>query len=498
MKIVIIDDEYYARKLIRQMIEDWEPSAFVFEAEDGKEAIQIINNNQVDIVITDIRMPELDGLQLAEILHVNFPEIKTVIVSGYDDFSYAQKAIRFQVKHYLLKPVDRKELFAILDEIRNDYEQQLFFNRKTALKNCLFGTMTKRDIAVVKEFSLHYNKILLFHVSSDYFSEISNLFTRTFQQNNMNCIFLQDVMNKKITILWISFTLDNKDKVNQILQSLYIQIRNLLSNRGEIAVGISRTYEEFEQLPKAYQEAKIALLQSDIQKGRMMTIAEISKNYQYDGHFITIWNEQFYKHLLNGKLDLAREWIFYWKNQAVQQRFSAFMILDWYSSTIKTLNSFIKNYFYNKDQLPITQISLQEVTFIEDIFSHLFEIIDKISQRTTMGEEEVDVVESLKNYIMANYHERIVLEELSEQVYFVDPSYLSRLFKKKCGMSFSAYLQKVRMEKAKELLETNPNMTVAEIATAVGYNDYSHFIQVYKRYFGQTPTQYKLYSERSK
>lgn len=115
MRILVADDEFFARKAILQMIHDWDGSVRVIEAEDGTAAQNVIDEALPDLVITDIRMPGMDGIQLAAYIRKNHPSMPVTIISGYEDFTYAREAIQYKVENYLLKPVDRQELNSFAD-----------------------------------------------------------------------------------------------------------------------------------------------------------------------------------------------------------------------------------------------------------------------------------------------------------------------------------------------------------------------------------------------
>lgn len=122
MRILVVDDEYFSRKALVQIVQDWNPQAHVYEAEDGQEAIEQLHNVNPHLVLSDIRMPILDGIGLAAYIHEHHEDTINIIISGYDDFKYAQQAIRYKVEHYLLKPVDKEHIWSLLKQYSHQTE----------------------------------------------------------------------------------------------------------------------------------------------------------------------------------------------------------------------------------------------------------------------------------------------------------------------------------------------------------------------------------------
>jgi two-component system response regulator YesN len=125
MKVLIVEDEYYARKRLMKMVHEWDRNIIITDdVETGNEAIASILREAPDLVLTDIRMPEMDGLELSRYIMENHPTIFVAILSGYADFEFAQKAIRFNVKRYILKPLKKDDLHVCLNELMESWEEK--------------------------------------------------------------------------------------------------------------------------------------------------------------------------------------------------------------------------------------------------------------------------------------------------------------------------------------------------------------------------------------
>jgi two-component system response regulator YesN len=124
MRFLLVEDEYYARKALRQSVLLWQQSAFVAESENGVHALSMLEQSSFDVVLMDIRMPQMDGLTLAEHIAKRFGDTYMIMITGYSEFEYAQTAIRMNVREYLLKPVDDDKLCDALTRAQEYWEQK--------------------------------------------------------------------------------------------------------------------------------------------------------------------------------------------------------------------------------------------------------------------------------------------------------------------------------------------------------------------------------------
>ena len=147
-KIMLVDDEEEVRTSIIRKI-DWQDAGFevIGDAENGKEALEKIEQNEPDVVLTDIRMPYMDGLEMAENIRQRYPSIKIVIFSGFDEFEYAKKAIKLNVIEYILKPVNVEELTAILKKIKKNLDEEIEQKRDVSLLRENY----KRSLPILRE-----------------------------------------------------------------------------------------------------------------------------------------------------------------------------------------------------------------------------------------------------------------------------------------------------------------------------------------------------------
>ncbi len=505
MRILVADDEFYARKAVIQMIEDWDSTVEIVEAEDGNAALGIIQTQKPDVLLTDIRMPGFDGIELAAHIHKNHIDIFVIIISGYDDFAYAQQAIRYKVENYLLKPMDRQELYPILEQLKKHTSISLESEREAALAELLYKTSSQSSDSSHAAFQLQSDRyqLAVLWVQPDQRKELA-LFVKEFlNRHGRKGIVSEDAPYSQLLIIWLNCehnSIEGIHDLGTICDSILRQFEGTsLENDAEdkqqrvmLAAGVSSMHAHMDQLQAAYKEAKMAVLQSVI-IGSKETISndELGSRFHYDATIIYDWTEAFNRKIAHHQTQDAIQMIEQWIASAEKQKYSAYMVKDWFATTVKTMNAFIEKMNANSTITFIEQHSLFEYVAIQDAYYELVDQLHELSELLKASEEKLDMVQSIMDYVETHYKSRILLDDLAHNKYYVDPSYLSRLFKRKSGMGFQNYLQTVRMEKARHMLEKGTEMSVSEVASEVGFNDYSYFIQTYRKYFGETPGKFK-------
>lgn len=501
MKILVADDEFFARKAIVQMIHDWDESVIVLEAEDGNAALSMIEENTPDLVLTDIRMPGMDGIQLAAHLRNHHPSTLVIIISGYDDFTYAREAIRYKVENYLLKPIDRQELNPLLDQLKLQIEELQEVSLELALSSCLYGE-TDKSLSFLEAAldNRNYQTIIFLHPPSR-LRECIAIAKEVFLNHHHNAVFLSDKFQPQLLIAWIHTEARPNQESLGGLGTICDRINRRwkeLTGESCPAIGFSSTRNNLQQMNSSLKEAKLATLQSLIHgQGKAIAMEDIGTNYHYNAELIREWTGAFTRRATHYQAEEMSDMIRFWLVDAASKQFSIYMVQDWLAATVNIINTLIGQVHQETSSFYIEQPNLFEFSTVRDAGEELILKLNTITEQLKRSETKEDIVQDIKQYVEIHYKNRIVLEDLAKQRYYVDPSYLSRLFKRKCGMGFMQYLLSVRMEKAKKLLEnSHPPLPVADVASEVGFNDYSYFIQMYKKFYGATPG--KTRSEKRK
>ncbi|UNK19013.1 response regulator [Paenibacillus sp. N3/727] len=494
MKILVADDEFFARKAIVQMIQDWDASTLVIEAEDGTTALKIIDEEVPDLLITDIRMPGMDGIQLAAHIRKNHPSTLVTIISGYDDFTYAREAIQYKVENYLLKPVDRQELTPLLKQIKERVADRQETSLEFAMSACFYeeaGRNLPALEAALGSGNYESHTMVFLHHPSQY-RELTTIAKEVFLRNNLQTFIMTDKFQPQLLIAWIRSKTASGQGLHDSVHSLCDRInRKLTDITGEscAAIGISSALTDLRQLDVSLKEAKLAALQSFVHgHGKTVRIEHIGNVYHYDAALIQEWTGVFNQKAINHQVTEMAGMIRSWLADSAKKQFSVHMVQDSLAAAVNMINTLIGRANSETASSYIEQRNLFEFTSIHEAGEDLIAKLSTVIEQLKRSEAKRDIVQDIKDFVEANYKNRIVLDDLAKHRYFVDPSYLSRLFKRKCGMGFTQYLLSIRMDKAKKLLEsTSYHLPIATVASEVGFNDYSYFIQMYRKVYGATP-----------
>lgn len=530
-RIMIVDDEELVRRAILQKI-DWQALGFdtIDEAEDGELALESIRQNQPDVVLTDVRMPFMDGLELARHLAEEFPDILVVMLSGHDEFEYVQDAMRSRVFEYLLKPISAAGLTEMLTRLtgqldRARQEKEHMLQTRAQLRQSL-PLLRERFIHRLISRPLKAEELERLPLFLDLQTDATGYLVCTFQIDqpvrpifgesaedlelldlSASNIILElvgdkgsvfnDMDNRPIVILYGD---DSKDRRLALARAALLETaRNYLTQalHNTWSIGIGRTVSHFGDIAQSYQDALEALSYRLIYGGDRI----------YDSRDFTQPKTTFYYpsediHDLNSRLKLEDPAI-------VEQASVEFFRKLRQQSNLSAENArIVLNDLINEACRTALEILADDTVDPAELYS----IQGKVAQAETLQEIEplvtlflVDICNRIRKQQAGHNHslifkarriieksyanEDLGLNEVAEQV-AVSSCYLSILFKRETDETFTEYLTRVRMEKAKELLRTT-DLKAYQIAAQVGYNDPHYFSLCFKKYTGMNPTQYK-------
>jgi len=534
IKLMIVDDESIIRKGIRTSI-DWSTLnvEIVGEARNGKQALELVQQLKPDIVLTDIRMPHMDGLEFAQQLKQQFPNINIIILSGYDDFNYARTAMKIGVTDYLMKPVGAEELTALVTKIGGEIAQKKLQNEKEQneqllmrenfpyiqrkwLNRLLKGETKINEALFDKADQLHisldgpeYGVVVVdvddFRLNTEHVSDwekdlilysINNIVEEVFSSVFLCTVCQSDFDN--INVLW-NANMHNKHRIMECCNEAQRCIARYM--KLSVTIGLGQYVSDLADVHESYRQAVYAM-QCKVYRGKGQIIAyqEVESKMQGESskHAILLPSED-EKELLEylSTMDKARI------DEMLDNRFRQFAqsyisyenikskSLKWVILAIAHLEQMGIDLSDNKQSIlnPYTEIEKYETT--DDIrrwLGHLFtEFIDSIASYKNVRYKNIVAV-AIK-YIHEHYSEEIRLEDISAQV-FVTPNYFSRIFKEETGQHFTEWLNKYRVEKAKILLK-DVSAKIYEVAERVGYNDYKYFTHIFKKATGLTPKEYR-------
>jgi two-component system, response regulator YesN len=496
-KILIADDEKNIRLGIQAMIKREYPSFETFIAADGREALEWIEQAEPDIVITDIKMPQLDGIQLIKELGNMDKKPALIILSGYDDFAYAKEAIRHQVKDYLLKPVNRGELFKTLNTIIEGLEssnqmtnEHMDDYRASQLNYILLNpNLQKEDLVNI------YKKLQIESYSEGYYVGI------IYQEDELAG---EDFLNKINQLLptdtgIISFL----DKDNRVVllsadHDLFLHLKDQLARERHItfAVGISEKAKDMMELKSVYQQANDALKYHFFYPRCQVIFYEKIKEKQSCSSLpIELINK------ISNMLGTEREKeIKSYLMQVMDFEVISNSSITYLENLNKEINETIfKSFFARLGEESLETFKL--VNKIEDIynfpnFHEYFHALEDLLMRMHEYNKQMKSVYSEQKYmdraivyIRENYHKDLNLAVVSNYI-SLNYSYFSHMFKEYTGQNFVDYLKMVRIEGARRLLKET-DYKVFEISEMVGYKNPKQFARVFREIEGISPKEFR-------
>lgn len=498
MNILIADDEKIEREGIRYLLSLEKGERRIFEAANGKQAMQILRTENIDMILTDIKMPVMDGLELARRAKELFPEIRIVIFSGYNDFTFAQEAIRYGVTDYILKPVDPDNFHEIIEKAeKNIRDRQAEENREIRRQNFLQQYFLQNYLYSGKKEILEkagefvdldkwngWHCAILIETDTAFFDTAEENFPGELQKELRRVFFYLNLNERQSLLLFQDVYCDYLLVANHLYTFLK---RNYMVR---IYLSVSRKFDGCECLPEilgqleqqmeekfyhpekhifSCEEEELKMAAGEVQDSQLMQM--ISEDISRKD------TEQLWKHF-----ECLKE------KYSSNTQFSAMYIKFVFSNVIQEL--FQENQFADEHRLEQEIDRLYSCGNIMDILKVTEDNIreyEKFLERS-MSESRNEVA-AVKNYIYQHYGEDLNLEMLAEKVY-LSSGYLSFIFKKETGMNLNRFIKVFRMEKAGEFLR-DTNMKVAQISEKVGFANVSYFCRSFREYYGCSPESYR-------
>ncbi|GMQ60419.1 response regulator [Vallitalea sediminicola] len=531
-KIIIVEDEIPVRNAICNIIK-WEELGYelVCVSGDGQDALAYIENNQIDVILTDICMPFMDGLELSNEAKKMLPTVKIVIITGYNEFEYAHKAVEIGVDHYLLKPITADEFTKMLIEIKAELDND--FAKKRNLLALKKQVETNKDILRDKFLmNLLYNKInanvikdkvhnlgieldgikyIIAVLQPENIKEVANLNWECDHQLLEFAILniCNEVLNnygQNICILGnddqliIFFVNDKQDEMEfrniiaEILNKIIICVEKFY-NIG-MYIGVGDNYSELQELHFSYKDALNALEYRVLNgSNKIIYKMDVEKSSSFSYHKIeeSLRELEYAIKIGGNRTDKIIDYIF---SIII---FSNVHISQFRTVLLKITTTIIKSYediCNGPSNNVIIDFNLFNEVFgkerIDEVKTYYKKLCKNLSNE--INKERIDIktsqMQKAYQFIYNNYQNKSLDINMICNHLNISSSYFSRIFKTETNQTFMHYLTKVRMEKAKDLL-INSYYKVYEISDKVGYEDPHYFSYNFKKKTGVKPTQYR-------
>lgn len=496
MNVLIADDEFYARKALAQIIQDWDGSLTIFEAQNGKEALTILETASVDLIFTDICMPALDGLQLSALISVNHPQATNVIVSGFDDFKYAQEAIVYNVHKYLLKPVEKHEVYQILEQERAKAASRSAQRISGHIRSLLHGERDDERFSEHEWASIHaYATIVMQTAANGRFTLLSHIVSEVFSGHEFVYYHLEDKRIPHMSIVLLIAPDRLAAEKLWVAGGLVRKIaRKYTEETGDrLTAGISRIHQQRADLPESYREAKGAMLCRMLHPDDVFESEAASLKSRTHPNLADELLHPLYQKIASNQIAETAVIIESVFRHMAEAKLSVRTLNDISYKLTSILNSAIESLQEAGNRMPYLEpVDLFRFHSLEQLIDYFQNALFEIGKSVGIAHPKPDKIDELKAYIEQHYQENVKLEEIARSLYYADTSYLSKQFKRRYGISFSQYLISVRLKHARQMvMEYGHSMSISDIAGAAGFNDYSYFIQMYKKHYGETPGKHK-------
>lgn len=523
-KLLIADDEYWTREKLRNMI-NWEEYqiAFMKPAENGEEVLSRLQEEEVDILITDINMPFVNGVELVKEVKEKYPQVVVFVVSGYDDFRYVKDTLMAGAINYLLKPVSKIDLVNAVSgalEIigKQEADRQQILKASSLIQDRELSLLVEKEpapfmptivledgqgmagcsVMLIKIHELqsymedyHYDMNLLSYHIKHQLKKITGMenlliFNHIFRSNEFIIVTEMDSAEQRRAAVLILdyFRRDGKSPVTVAVSEHTYTMESIHSAYVQsVSVLMARPFSRESTVMFCNQEEKS--IRKKV-KNRMSQESEMQFRALLKSR-----NSRALQELIMEQIGLAHCTSEEWGYLEVKQ-------------TVKRICNLLMDHILQMEQPQLVQemenlaemadktVERLDEKLLGEIVTQLIENVDNAVAE--LSQEAVgsirDMIRQASEYIDKNYFEELTLVSLSEK-YNVESSYFSRMFKQETGKNLMLYIAEKRIEKAKEYM-SDENINLTEIAFLTGYDDYTYFSRVFKKITGKSPRDYRV------
>lgn len=507
-KVFLVEDEVMTREGIRDSVA-WADTGYQFcgEAPDGEIALPLIREQQPDVVITDIKMPFMDGLQLSRILHETMPETKIIILSGHDEFKYAQEAIHIGVTEYLLKPLSAQDLQAVLSKVGHQLDREHQASRQLAtlqarlsdqqallrercILNIALGNRTSLDIIEecqqlgIELVAPWYGALLIradklvvaqFELVQQFDAALAQALDSL--PNNVWC--KQDLISTVVILRG-----DSDEQIQRASQQLALRLREQIAAPlgVSVAVGVGQPVERVSAIAQSFTQATAQV------NATSYTLPATDS--------IKLESAVLQRLLKNGvKADVETSLRAYLQPLAAARSSVRKLAPTIMTDALLPIDTILRE-LGAQPELVIAELRtitalLEHITSIDQLRSILGSMLERtIDYRDRHTHHQHALIDQARDYIEAHYADPDISLNTVAATVTLSPSYFSMVFGREVGETFVEFLTRIRIKHAMELLRTTA-LTSSEIAMRVGYQNPRYFHAVFRKATGKSPIEFR-------
>ncbi len=536
-KLIIVDDEFSTRNGLKMCINWFEYGIeLAGEAENGHKGLELANRIRPDIVLTDVKMPGMDGIEMVKRLKEHYPDTKFVFISGYDDIDYLKSAMKMDAVDYILKPVNLEELNAVIEKImtmskREESRKDMLQRMNAKLNQSIPLLREKFFIQLIRDG--HADRIstekridfldLRLPYDAPYCALIVRIdnprtvFDTMTEQNTQLISFAiqnicQEILDARVAgslfehrrgeyVLLVALPeSEGEDIIFPLVSELMASLNGFLNRMAEnisLTIGVGGTVEHLGLLADSYQMAAEAIERKlFLGKNQVITFDVLAAQKDVDYRRINERIAVFASVLKTGdagQVSQQLDALF-----AELQGSTGIGFIDCQRICLQLLlvtSQFLSEFGMRMGDLDEreseTWAQLMKLETLDEMNRHLKSYLTQVCERIESRDEKPipEVITEIMRIIRQRYSDNLTIADIASQVYLAK-TYICLLFKQETGETINEYITRVRMEKAKELL-SNTDQKLADICTSIGYAEPSYFTKQFRKYTGMNPSDYR-------
>ncbi|MDR2671507.1 MAG: response regulator, partial [Oscillospiraceae bacterium] len=519
---LLVDDEVEVRQAIARTL-DWESLGFHLsgEAGNGEEALELSEQLQPDVILTDIKMPFMDGLTFCRRVKAVLPSVRVAVFSGFDEFEYAKEAIKLEVQEYILKPIDAEELAGVfrrlrasLDEeitrkqdlqsLRRYYEESLPLMQQQLLMNLLEGRADTATLA---------HRLEEFHLSLDadrYCVAVVRPMEPAAPAKDITLLMysLQQTISEMlplpcrplhtpeaiVLLLMPPAEMDMK-ALTTALNRLFLPARKILGLA--LSIGVGHPCETLPDIARSYREAREALeYQILVDADQCVYLGDIEPDSDGFAYMDSSYTDDILRQIkVGGREDLeaaVKRLLHYLRSMHLSLQQHHILLLEISTGFLGLIRAYKLDAREAGLETMLTEKSAFQFRNLDEMGRRLLEYCENLRCliRRTRKDTTRLIVDKARAHLLEHYPESDLSADEVCTALNLRPAYFSTIFKRETGLNFVAFLTNLRMEKALEYLGAT-NLKTYEIAEKVGYADANYFSYVFKKHYGVSPSKYR-------